>query len=34
MEEREELGGKEEIRYIFTYDDYGNCITKSNGINT
>ncbi|MBU7046119.1 MAG: RHS repeat-associated core domain-containing protein [Theionarchaea archaeon] len=33
VEETEELGG-EEIHCTFTYDDYGNCITKSDGINT
>jgi RHS repeat-associated protein len=33
MEETQELGGGE-IHYTFTYDDYGNCITKSDGINT
>ncbi|MBU7018120.1 MAG: hypothetical protein HXS44_11480 [Theionarchaea archaeon] len=33
VEETEELGG-EEIHCTFTYDDYGNCITKSDGIDT
>jgi YD repeat-containing protein len=33
MEETQELGG-ENSQYIFTYDDYGNCITKSDGVNS
>ncbi|MBU7017774.1 MAG: hypothetical protein HXS44_09705 [Theionarchaea archaeon] len=32
MEEPEEPE-EEEIHYTFTYDDYGNCMTKSDGIN-
>ncbi|MBU7016411.1 MAG: RHS repeat-associated core domain-containing protein [Theionarchaea archaeon] len=33
MEETEEPG-EEELNYTFTHDDYGNCITKSDGITT